>query len=112
MKQCPQIEAIKFDQNSLAAIEEIRQKVKVANLGAAMTGVGVMTTIFYRNGPLSASYNIYATDWKLVQESMNSWSAILKRVVQDIAYRQEMDHFADRKQKLFWKAVADGCQIQ
>ena len=104
------IEGLKFDQKSLDALEEIKLTVGAARLGMLLTGVGEMGTIFYRNGPLGAAYNIYQTDWGLFATAVRAWPEIARREVHRIANLALLDHPSEPKQRRFWEAVTNGCQ--
>ncbi|NHR08164.1 hypothetical protein HA052_23515 [Chromobacterium haemolyticum] len=109
-KQCPVIEGLKFDQKSLDSLAEIKRKVGTTQLGVWLTGVGVMGTIFYRNGPLGAAYNIYQTDWALFATAVKAWPDIARREIGRVANEALLDHPSEPKQRRFWEAVTNGCQ--
>ncbi|KMN82303.1 hypothetical protein VK98_09420 [Chromobacterium sp. LK11] len=110
MKSCPTIQGLALDQSSLQALEQIELKLRGLRLAASLTGVGVISNIFYRSSPLQAAYNIQATDWRLFAQSTAAWPRIMQKTVQRIAEEEHWSHQHDRKQARFWEAVAYGCK--
>lgn len=108
--QCISINNITFDQDSLDAIREIRKKRQLlATLSVAMP-VGTMANIFLGNGVLKSSYNITQTDFTTLAQAVRGLPAIQRKIIRDIAAMQALSHFG--KESMFWRGIADGCNIQ
>lgn len=108
---CPEISGLTFDQSSIAAIEEIRQKQKLGNILATLTAGSVMVKIFLGREGLA---NPFGIGWQLSRHDWNTWSEavmasgpITRASIQRIALLQVEKHSG--KERQFWEAILYGC---
>ena len=106
---CPSIEGLVLDEESKRAIDEIRQKGRLAEYIGVMSAAGVVANILNSRQPSMVSYNIYQTDYQSFAKAMASVPTLYKRVVENIASLQELRSHNNYKQMVFWKAVREGC---
>ncbi|MBU3055417.1 hypothetical protein [Pseudomonas indica] len=111
MPTCPTLHNLKLDEQSLNGVEKINRKIVLTKLGASLMASGVVIQIFARSNSSQAVYNISQTDWELFGSAVNSWSAISRRAIEDVAQEQMLDHMHDQAQYRFWGAVANGCRF-
>lgn len=105
---CPSIDGLVLDEDSKRALEEIRHKAKLAKFLGGATAVGVLANILNTRQPMMMSYNIYQTDYQNFAKAMVSVPVIYRKVVENIASMQDLRNI-DYKQRVFWKAVREGC---
>lgn len=108
---CPEISGLTFDQSSLDALEEIRQKKELGNLLATVLAGSVWVKIFIgRTGlsnPLGIGWSISRYEWEIWAESMRASGLIVSKVISNIARRQAEIHSG--KEFKFWEAMMYGC---
>ena len=106
---CSPIQGLVFDSRSREGLRRIRQIDELSDALAASLGLGTFASIFVGSSAGEAIYNITATDWELLAEAMAAVPQIRRRLVQDEARYQILDHPGDPKQRRFWEGVLDGC---
>lgn len=109
--ECPNIEGLKFSQISIDAIEEIRQKRILGDLGIITIGIGSWANIFVGNGMLEAVYTLDSTDFEDMAKKMAIIPRITRTVIEKIADGTYL-RVSDYKEKQFWSAVSYGCSIR
>ncbi len=109
---CPTIEGLSFDARSREGLAKISKIQALSQALASTISLGTFINIFAGNNAAESAYNIYATDWQFFAEAMMAVPAIQRRAIYTEAALQTFDHKNQRRQFLFWKAVANGCQIQ
>ncbi len=109
---CPIIEGLSFDSRSREDLAKIRKIQELSQALAISVSLGVFANIFAGNNTAESAYNIYSTDWQLFAQAMMAVPAIQRRAIYNEAAMQAFDHMNQRRQHLFWKAVANGCQIR
>jgi hypothetical protein len=107
---CPSIEGLVLDAQSLRAIEQIRSKGELAQFIGGTASFGVLVNIFSTRQPAITSYNIYQTDFQLFAKAMSGIPDMYRRSVMQVAGQQELRSL-DYKQRNFWKAVRQGCNL-
>ncbi len=107
---CPSIQGLVLDAESQRAVEEIRNKANLAKFMGSAVSIGVMVNIFSTRSSLNMAYNIYQTDFQSFSKSMAGIPVIYRGQVEGISARQHLRSI-DYKQKVFWKAVHDGCRL-
>lgn len=108
---CPEISGLTFDQSSLDALEEIRQKKELGKVLATVLAGSVWVKIFIgRTGlanPFGIGWSIGRYEWEIWAESMIASGPIVSKSIRDIAYRQAETHSG--KEFKFWEAMMYGC---
>ena len=110
--ECPTIEGLGFDARSREGLTKIRKIRELSQVLATSISLGVFLNIFAGSNTAESAYNIYSTDWQLFAQAMIAVPAIQRRAIYNEAAMQAFDHMNQRRQHLFWKAVANGCQIR
>lgn len=108
--ECPNIGEIKFSQISLDAIEEIRSKKAFGNALIVVIGAGTFANIFVGNGPVEATYSLYATDFEAMGKSMAAVPLITKKSIERVADMTWLS-VSNHKERQFWAAVSSGCKV-
>ncbi|MBL1415836.1 MAG: hypothetical protein COB27_003010 [Moritella sp.] len=102
-----QVEGVVFGPESKEAIKNIRDISRSAQILSVTLAVSILSDIFVKNGPVSASYKIYTTDFDLLGSAMSSSTPMLRNRVDHIA--GEMVIFKSSKltaaEKKFWRCV-------
>lgn len=109
--ECPNIDGLKFSQVSIDAIEEIRQKKILGDLGIISIGIGSWANIFVGNGMLEMTYTLDNTDFEDMARKMAVIPRITRKMVEKIADSTYL-RVSDYKEKQFWSAVSYGCSIR
>jgi len=108
---CPEINGLTFDQSSLDALEEIRQKKELGNLLTTVLAGSVWVKIFIgRTGlanPFGIGWTIGKTQWGVWSESMMASGLIVSKSISNIARSQAATHSG--KEFKFWEAMMYGC---
>lgn len=111
--ECPTIEGLVFDQKSLDGIALLKRKRELANMAANALSLGtVVNLLLGRSNSLTTANSIRSHDWVMYANSMRTIPDAGRRVIKVNAQMQELDHLNDSKQRLFWKAVAEGCHVK
>jgi len=108
--KCVFINDVKFSQDSIEAIKDIRRRSQLATALSVAMPAGVMINIFLGNKPLQSAYNISQTDFASLSKAMASIPSIQRKVIRDIATMQALTHSG--KEAQFWRGVADGCDVK
>lgn len=108
--KCVFINDVKFSQDSVNAIKDIRRRGEMAVALSRVMPAGVMLNIFLGNKPLHSAYNISQADFEALAKAMGSLPAIQRKVIRDIATMQALSHSG--KESQFWRGVTNGCKIQ
>ena len=108
--KCISISEIKFSQDSISAIKDIRRRSQMVKALSRIIPTGVMVNIFLGNGALKSAYNISQTDFESLAKAMTSLPAIQRKIIRDIATMQALSHSG--KESQFWRGVADGCKVR
>ena len=108
---CPDIEGLTFDQSSLDALEEIRQKKELGKVLATVLAGSVWVKIFIgRTGlanPFGIGWSISQYQWEVWAESMKASHPIVSASIKRIAHRETERHSG--KEFKFWEAMMYGC---
>lgn len=107
--QCVSIVSVKFDQESISAIKDIKRRQNLTTALSLVMPAGTMANIFLGNGVLKSSFVILTTDFEALAKAIASLPAIQRKVIRDIATMQAILHTG--QESTFWKGVADGCEI-
>ncbi|MBE4609706.1 MULTISPECIES: hypothetical protein [Vibrio] len=101
------VDGIVFGVESKKAIKEIRDMTKGANWLSSVLALSALGDIFVKNGPISASYKIYTTDFELLGQAMSSSTPILRRKVSDLAGSMVILKASSltASEKKFWRCV-------
>lgn len=107
----PTINGLVFDQASIRAIKDIKERQERSNVLATIFAASVLFEIFGGRGgighPLEYSWNINQYDWIAWAQTMASVPAVLRGVIQRIAFDQAQIHRG--KEKQFWEALMYAC---
>jgi len=106
---CISIDNVKFDQESIRAIEDIKQKKEFAQALNVAMPLGAMANIFLGNRVPEVGVSLAMTDFEVLAKAMKSMPAIQRKVIRDIATMQAIFHMG--KESLFWRGIANGCEI-
>jgi len=107
--KCVFINNVKFSQESIAAIKDIRRRGHMVAALAKIMPASIMINIFLGNETLKSAYNVSQTDFESLAKAMASLPAIQRKIIRDIATMQALSHSG--KESQFWRGVADGCRI-
>lgn len=107
--RCPLIHGLRFDQSDIAALRHLRGLPRSRKLLETALPTGVMATIVLGNNAAQVGHNIASTDWYMLAQAMASVSAIERNVFIQTARLQQLSG-STHEQRLFWRAVEDGCQ--
>jgi|GEM_PF-2193107 len=101
------VDNLVFGSESKKAIKEIRDMTKRANWLSTALAISALGDIFVKNGPVSASYKIYTTDFELLGNAMSSSTQILKRKISDLAGTMVILKASSltASEKKFWSCV-------
>lgn len=109
----PAINGLIFDQASIRAIKDIKERQGRANVLATLLPGSVFFEIFGGRGgvghPLEYAWNISQYDWITWSQAMAAIPAVLRGTIQRIASFEAEAHFRSRKEHDFWVAVAYAC---
>ena len=108
--KCVPINSVKFGQESIGAIKDIRRRKRLAASLSIVMPAGAMLNIFLGNDALKSAYNISQTDFEALAKAMASLPVIQRKVIRDIAMEQAL--YRSGKEAQFWKGVANGCGIK
>lgn len=107
--RCPPIHGLQFDHSDMVALRRLREMPRNRKLLEVALPAGVMATIFLGNGSGQVSYTIAVSDWSALAQAMASASAIQRNSFVQTARLQQLRAGSTHDQRLFWKAVEDGC---
>lgn len=108
--RCPTIHGLKFDKSDYDALRRIRELPRNRRLLEVALPAGVLARIFLGNSPTQVAYNIHSEDWNQLVRAMAAASAIERNVFLQNARLQQLRSGSTHNQRLFWKAVENGCQ--
>lgn len=108
--RCPPIHGLRLDQSDITALRRLRNLPRSRKLLEATLPTGVMATIFLGNNAAQVGHNIAVTDWATLAQAMASVSAIERNAFVQTARLQQLRSGSTHEQRLFWRAVEDGCQ--
>lgn len=109
--ECPSINRVTFSSKSIESIEEVRSVNRSgAHLQLALGG-GTLLNIFAGNGSLPSSYMIMNTDFKTMSEALAAVPSLVRKRIADIAH-DAYEKVKSHEEKLFWRALAQGCDIK
>ena len=108
---CPAIMNLKLDAKSLAGVARIREIDKLAKLLQGSIVGGSLTNIFAGASAEEALFNVYSHDWKAMVDAVGAVPKIKREQIEKEAYSQWMSHQGDARQRLFWKAIYQGCKV-
>lgn len=108
--RCPPIHGLLFDESDVAALRRLRNLPRSRKLLETALPTGVMATIFLGNNAVQVGHNISGTAWSMLAQAMASVSVIERSVFIQTARLQQLRSGATHEQRLFWRAVEDGCQ--
>ena len=108
---CPSIDNIAFSSSSLDSIEQIRDYKLASNRLIHAIGWGHLASIFVGNGLVEATYSLVASDFEGLAKDMKKIPEITRQQIYKTAVMTEL-RVSNYKEKLFWRAVADGCTMQ
>lgn len=116
MNDCPKsIIGLRLDQESTKEIERIRRKSEAGPWINVLLSVAVMNSIFTRNSPPIAGWNITQMDWRSYSMAMVSIPLITRRAIErDIKLmilHYEMPGNYDHKHSQFWRGLLNGCAM-
>ena len=109
--KCVPISGLKLDKRSAQGIKRIQEVSKLSEVMVKALGYCSFVNIFLGNKVPEIAFNIYQSDWKTLQQSMSSLAPIQRRMIEDEARYQVLDHYGDSKQRVFWEGIVDGCKI-
>jgi len=110
--QCVPINSVKFDKRSIEGIERIKNINGFSSLLTKVIGIGTFANIFLGNKVPELTFNIYQTDWAMIHQSMMALPSIQRKIIEDEARYQILDHQLDYKQRQFWEGISYGCKIK
>lgn len=110
--ECVAISSIKLDRKSLEGIKRIKDINGFQSLISSVIGLGTFANIFLGNKVPEITFNIYQTDWTQLHQTLMALPSIQRKVIEDIARFQILDHQFDYKQRQFWEGILYGCKIK
>lgn len=110
---CVPIAGLTLDQKSQDALRRIREKKNISKVFGSVLTVGVFNSIFTKNKPAVAAFNVTQTDWEIYSKAMMALPIIEKRLI-----KKEIDlmilHYHmtkyDHKHVQFWRGMKSGYQ--
>ena len=108
--RCSPIHGLRFDESDVAALRRLRGLPRSRKLLETALPTGVMATIFLGNNAAQVGHNIASTDWYLLAQAMASVSVIERNAFIQTARLQQLRSGSTHEQRLFWRAVEDGCE--
>lgn len=107
---CRNINNLVLDERDLEVIQDIRRVQQAGQRLQRALPAGVMANIFVGSNSVQVSYNISSTDWEQFAKAMMALPNIVRtRIYQEATFRQ-LEGGLTHEQRLFWKAVAEGCR--
>lgn len=110
---CPDIFGLTLNEKSIKAINHIRNMREMGSRLPLFLAGGTFVNIFAGNGMLQSSYNIVSTDWDYLAQALRGAPGFVRRRIRTQAEAMviEFELNYDHKQREFWKAIADGCEV-
>lgn len=108
--RCPPIHGLRFNQSDITALRRLRELPRTRKLLETALPAGVMATIFLGNNSAQVAHSINSTDWSTLALAMTSVSAIERNTFVQTARLQQLRSGSTHEQRLFWRAVENGCQ--
>jgi len=109
MPRCHPISLLKLDKKSKEGIKRIAKLKNSALLSSGTLAGGQILLLFVNQNSIGAAMNISSNDWSSFFSALEALPKAFVKEIQNEALYQQLDHFNDRNQKLFWQGVAEGC---
>ncbi|NQZ51744.1 MAG: hypothetical protein HRT95_16685 [Moritella sp.] len=112
MAYCPTIHHLEMDTESSTALTEI---LDVNNLKSKLQFVisgGHWINTFLGNGAVETVFSVNSTDFDIMAKALASTNRINQRIVEDIITTQAMRSDVKTKQRIFWRAMYNGCILK
>lgn len=110
---CSPITNLLLDNESKVALERIKTKQNLSKLLGTAISAGIFSSIFTKNKPPVAAFNITQTDWELYSKAMAALPIIQKRVIEKeidlMILHYQMGKY-DYKHVQFWKGMKHACK--
>ena len=110
--ECPSISSLVLDERDVESLEQIQKIIRNMDFIAVLLPTGVMHSIFTKNNAVGASYNIATHEWRAFASAMSQIPSIKRGRIRDVAGMRSLDPGISAKQRLFWRAVYDGCEVE
>lgn len=108
---CPNISNLRLSPSGQEAVKEIRLKASASKILHVTLGGSVLATLFLGNGAIISAWNISQFNWSIWAQAMRGVDTILKREIQRISRLEELRLGKSREEKIFWRAIAYGCDV-
>ena len=133
-KECPNITGLKFDKESIEAIDSINTILKNKETGWWVNAIGQLIVIFgglainarapgniiekthifkVISSDLSqTSYSIHSANWEYFFKTFTALDRYANNQIETIAGMQMLRSGLNGNERLFWKAVHYGCKVK
>ncbi|MGY2180123.1 hypothetical protein [Pseudomonas agarici] len=99
------INGVTFGHRSKEGFKNIGRIYRYGNMLSATLSGGVITNLFFNNGPLSATYSISQYDFTLFTRAMAATPTIVKNRVNLEVAAIITDNTINYKEREFWKCI-------
>ncbi len=109
--ECLSITELTLEEGDIESLKAIRKISRNLEFIKLIMPAGVMYSLFFKNHPVGAAYNISTHEWHGFTVAMSRMPSLERKQIIKAAKMRALDMNTGYKQRQFWKAVVRGCEV-